>query len=536
MKKVILLCMFFVLLLASQFARAQGLENFNNYGETSNVYHDSTFVGQDGSTWHYYQCRGDSAIVAPTPTLGKARTPVAEITSGTINGGCGILSFQYKQVFSTGVSLDVFVNGLLVKTVTSSGQQGVVLESGDITVNQSGGFVLDLKQTSTNSGQVAIDNIQWTASSGGPLPEPSDYPTLFAAAAGPYKVTLSWTDAAGTQPPTAYLVKASISSTITDPVDGVPVADDPDLSDGVATVNVLQGGQGYLFTGLPINTQYFFKVYPYTNTGANINFKTDGTVPSANATTPNLTIINSAYFDDFSFDNWTPYSVTGDQVWVIDSIHGFSPQACAKISGYAGGNFENEDWLISPKLDFTHSTNQMFSFMSAYNYTGNLIEVKISTDFNGDSDPNTATWTNLTATLSPGGWAYTASGDIDVSAFTGNNVYIAFKYTSTASASTTWELDNLLVTGVAPAAVHETGRNEFNIYPNPTQGMIRLEFNKPAERQIEILSVVGNTVLSKTTDRSSAQFDLSNLPKGIYLVRISDDNGSNPAIKKVILK
>ena len=149
MKKVLLLCLFFALVLASQYTKAQGLENFNNFAETSNVYHDSTFVGQDGSVWSYFQCRGDSVIVAPSPTLGKNRTPVSEVKSGSIAGGCGVLSFQYKQVFSTGVSLDVYVNSIKYKTVTSTSEEGVVKNSGDITINTSGSFSLDFVQTST---------------------------------------------------------------------------------------------------------------------------------------------------------------------------------------------------------------------------------------------------------------------------------------------------------------------------------------------------------------------------------------------------
>ncbi len=142
---------------------ASGMENFTNYLETTNVYRNGTFLGQDGSSWLYYQCRGDSVIAAPSPTLGKGRTPTAEVTSGTISNGCGTLSFDYKQVFSSGVALNVFVNGNLVYTATTSGEQGIVKNSGPVTVNVAGNFILDFKQQSTTSGQVCIDNISYTS-------------------------------------------------------------------------------------------------------------------------------------------------------------------------------------------------------------------------------------------------------------------------------------------------------------------------------------------------------------------------------------
>jgi len=536
MKKVLLLCLFFALVLASQYTKAQGLENFNNFAETSNVYHDSTFVGQDGSVWSYFQCRGDSVIVAPTPTLGKNRTPVSEVKSGSIAGGCGVLSFQYKQVFSTGVSLDVYVNSIKYKTVTSTSEEGVVKNSGDITINTSGSFILDFVQTSTNSGQVAIDNITWTGYTAGPLPEPTDYPASFTATPGGYKVTLTWTDAAGVQPPTSYLIKASTANNITLPVDGVPEPNSPTFVGGKAAMNILQGVQTYTFTGLPVNTPFFFEIFPYTNSGTLVNYKTAGGAPSANATTPNISVISKTNFDDYTFNGWKGYSVTGAQVWTVDSTHGYSTPACGKMSGYLAGNLVNEDWFYSPPLDFTNYTNPVFSFMSAYNYAGDPLVVKISTNYDGVSDPNTASWTDLAATLSPGGWAYTPSGDIDISGYSGNNVRLAFKYTSSATAASTWEIDDLLITGVRLVGVQEINSNEFSIYPNPSQGIVNLKFSNTEKKQIEVYSILGNSVYSETTSKGSVQLNLTDLNKGVYFIKISDQNGSTLITKKMILQ
>ena len=156
---------------AFQISYGQGVENFNNYPETSNAYHDGTFTGQDGSTWQYFQCRGDSVIIAPSPTLGKNRTPISEVKSGSISNGCGTLSFDYKQPFTSAVSLNVYVNNIMVYTATTSaGEQGLVKHSGPITVNQSGQFIIDFIQASTASGQVTIDNITWTAYESTPPP------------------------------------------------------------------------------------------------------------------------------------------------------------------------------------------------------------------------------------------------------------------------------------------------------------------------------------------------------------------------------
>lgn len=144
-----------------------GVENFNNYVGTSGTFSDGTFLGQDGSTWSYSQCRSDRAIVVPSPCLAKGRNPTGKVVSGSISTGCGTLNFDYKQGFSTAVNLNVFVNDLLVANVTSPGgstDTANVHNSGQIFVNIPGSFVLKFKQAdSLTSGQVTIDNVSWTS-------------------------------------------------------------------------------------------------------------------------------------------------------------------------------------------------------------------------------------------------------------------------------------------------------------------------------------------------------------------------------------
>ncbi|TRZ71047.1 MAG: T9SS C-terminal target domain-containing protein [Bacteroidetes bacterium] len=538
MKKVLLLSLFLSLIFVVQNARSQGLENFNNYPETSNAYHNGTFTGQDGSTWSYNQCRGDSAINAPTPTMGKNRTPTGEVFSGTIHGGCGTLNFDYKQVFSTSVSLDVYVNGILLTTVTTTNEQGIIKNSGTINVNTAGDFVFDFKQNSTAAGQCAIDNISWTGNST-VLPEPTNYPTNFTATPGYFKIILTWTDATGGQAPTSYLVRGSSSNNIVAPVDGTPVADDPNLVDGSAALNILQGVHTCMFTGLLSSTPYYFAIYPYTNSGGLIDYKTDGTAPAANATTPNGVIIFHRDFNDRLLSPMIAKNIQGpNQFWLIDTIHGTSSSGCATMSGYLGGvYFVNEDWLITPAMNFDLYTNEVLNFMSSYNYTGNSLSVKISNTYDGSGDPNSFTWTDLTPILSPGGWIWTNSGDLDVSGVNGTGVYIAFKYTSTATASSTWELDDILVLGTPVVGIGEkTNSTDFTISPNPSQGMVKLAFNGKGNKEINIMNVTGNKVFQETTDLMIRNIDLTNLSSGIYFVQVTDVSTSKISVKKLIIR
>jgi hypothetical protein len=63
------------------------------------------------------------------------------------------------------------------------------------------------------------------------------------------------------------LIKASDSLPISAPVDGGTVSPDSDLSDGAAEVVVAAGVGSFSFSGLLAETEYFFEIFPYTDSG-----------------------------------------------------------------------------------------------------------------------------------------------------------------------------------------------------------------------------------------------------------------------------
>ena len=115
--------------------------------------------------------------------------------------------------------------------------------------------------------------------------EPSNHVNDFTAT--PFsasQIDLSWTENDGTQPPDGYLILASTGE-ITDPTDGTEPSDDTDLTDGEGIMHVAHGSSSYSFSNCSASTTYNFQIYPYTNSGDLINYKTDGTVPSDDTTT-----------------------------------------------------------------------------------------------------------------------------------------------------------------------------------------------------------------------------------------------------------
>ncbi len=370
----------------------------------------------------------------------------------------------------------------------------------------------------------------------GVSPEPSNYPTNFSAQAAGGGIDLGWTDATGSQLPNAYIVLASTSDNIEAPVDGTPVDDDPDLTDGDGALNVAFGDEMCSFNNLQGNTTYYFKIYPYTNGGSNIDFKTDGTAPSASATTADVVTIEAENFDN-SWGNWQTISVTGAEVWDRNNSYGINGTACARMSGYDGGAHQNEDWLISPAMNFDNYTGETLSFQNAKNYTGPDLQVMVSNDFDGQ-DPTTATWNVLNYTLSGGSWEWTPSGDIDISSVNGTAVYVGFKFTSTDQESATWEVDDIKITGAGPSSINDAnGINAtFSIFPNPASTLVNISTSSPHLLVMEIISLTGAVMTEKQEFRKNTVADVSSLPAGLYLIRFSNAEGDQRIEKLLIEK
>ncbi|MBZ0241632.1 MAG: choice-of-anchor J domain-containing protein, partial [Bacteroidales bacterium] len=280
-------------------------------------------------------------------------------------------------------------------------------------------------------------------------PEPTNYPTAFAAEAEDVGIRLNWTDATGAQLPDAYLV---IGETIVTkdanfdlPVDGTPVANNTDISLGYIAWNVPYGQATHLFSNLEAGTTYHFAIFPYTNLGENIDYKNSAGYPEATAETSDVIVLLNEPFDS-SLGVMSTYDVLGEQEWT-HAVYG--DDQFAKMSGFAGGAQDNEDWLISPALDFTDLEKANLSFRTAYNYDGNPLQLMVSNDYDGISNPNDFTWTDLTNQFdwSAGGFEWAESGAVDILSYASPNIYVAFKYTSTTSGASTWEVDYVRVIG-----------------------------------------------------------------------------------------
>ena len=359
-----------------------------------------------------------------------------------------------------------------------------------------------------------------------PDPEPSNYPTQFTALADGVDAYVVWEDAIGAQLPSKYLVLASTGS-ITVPVDGTPVPDS-DLAK-----NVPYGLNGIVFEGLQPNTTYHFAIFPYTNSGANIDYKTDGSYPTATATTEEVYVLLYEDFDD-GLGVFTAYNAYGDQEWHQGTHQGTT---YANMNGYAeGAAHQNEDWLIGfVEIPNGISFNEIWvDFSTAMKFDGDPLRVAISTDYDGISDPSDFEWEDITDAFdySTGNYEWVESGVFDVADIVASHsFYIAFIYTSNDEAAASWEIDYVRVIGQDMVGVNENEATMVSLYPNPASEQV--SFVLDSDAQVSVFDMTGRKVSMVNVAAGNAQLNVSELESGVYFVNFRYANGSTAVSKFV---
>jgi len=501
----------------------------NNWDHVENITQESTIV-HDG----LYSARHQSA--SGTQDFGH------EYITGITEGASYTLSYYYydndpnakTRVWSKFMDAGGATVGTTIESDYSTDSPNWVLYTNDV-IAPAGAtqFYLEVRvyKEAAEGGYVYYDDFNFVGDQT-VYPEPTNYPTSFGSEVTALSINLNWVDAVGGQLPRAYLVKGVKDGTaVVPPVDGVVEPDDTDWTDGAAALNVDFGVENVVFDNLAGDQTYTFYIYPYTNAAANIDYKTDGTAPETSATTENATIISYENFAS-GLGVWTPYSVIGDQEWFQDEFGGVT---FAKVSGYQGQPYANEDWLISPMLNLSLYEDVLFSFTTAANYTGPDLELYYSNDYDGSGDPTDFTWNSITdeAAWSAGSWVWTPSGDIELDAYGSASFYLGFRFTSTETESATWELTECRAMGILKTDILQNKTIELQVYPNPATDFVQVVSNENAT--MEIVNLMGQKVLSQSVMTGSNTVSVNELKSGVYFVRVAYADGIT-AINKIIVR
>ena len=96
------------------------------------------------------------------------------------------------------------------------------------------------------------------------------------------------------------------------------------------------------------------------------------------------------------------------------------------------------------------------------------------------------------------------------------------------------DLDNSLpenwTLGYDLTKISEIANNQFNVYPNPTKGILFVEtlhtMSLTQSSKYHITNLIGQTVLSGSLTAETQQIDISRLPSGIYILNLRIKDGS----------
>jgi hypothetical protein len=96
-----------------------------------------------------------------------------------------------------------------------------------------------------------------------------------------------------------------------------------------------------------------------------------------------------------------------------------------------------------------------------------------------------------------------------------------------------WETPIYITTNVSTT---EAIDNSIKVYPNPTTGEVYIDFPANSTTDISVYNIIGDKIddiAIETSGMNQSKIDLSNQPKGIYLIRIQ--NGETVSTEKVVL-
>jgi len=101
-------------------------------------------------------------------------------------------------------------------------------------------------------------------------------------------------------------------------------------------------------------------------------------------------------------------------------------------------------------------------------------------------------------------------------------------------------IDTIDILGDACAGLPENKTNSFSLYPNPNTGEFNIQFGDKVTGNItlRVVSATGNVLISRTMEVNQPgqieSFNLSQLSRGVYYVRIESHTGS--AVQKLVIK
>lgn len=262
-------------------------------------------------------------------------------------------------------------------------------------------------------------------------------------------------------------------------------------------------------------------------------------------------------------DFWTTYNPQNNGTFQLSSTVGLSSSKSAMIPNFTQTGTANLDELISNSVDLsaiTATTDVTLSFRFSYRKKATANAEKLYVLMTGNCGE---TWeirksiqgSSLSSIVSTSAWTPTTDADwttVHVTNISSTywNENFKFKFRFEGSGGNNLYLDNINLYNAGPSDTligSQLGNvaqidhlNNLNIYPNPTDNEINIEYSaiNSSKTIIKIIDVLGKEVDQKTILSAAGNnlvvIGTDHLSSGIYNVNISVD-GTN-YIKQIIVK
>ena len=162
-------------------------------------------------------------------------------------------------------------------------------------------------------------------------------------------------------------------------------------------MNISYGTNQYTFSSLTSSSAYYFRVYSYNGDGTSRNYKTDGTIPSVNATTLSGSQITALAEWDFSTQSnfgTSPLSTSSQNANV--TVGGLTRgSGFGSLSGTAAGSaWGATNFTSSGTLNGEIAANKFFTFSitSNTNYNLSLTDIAAHNIRRSGTGPSTGQW------------------------------------------------------------------------------------------------------------------------------------------------
>ena len=293
----------------------------------------------------------------------------------------------------------------------------------------------------------------------------------------------------------------------------------------VYTVNNASEWGSKIAVGGKVTLVGAYTLYTNSNTGTSTPEVVDADIESFEGGSSETPAGDAIYSESFASGqgDWTienknlPEGLSA--VWAYNEQY-----KCMLASGYSNNeNFDSESWLISPVIDLAGQNEAYLEFDQALNFFSDIATAKKQAVVKIREE--NGSWTDLNIPQYPTAlsWAFLNSGSIDIKAYAGKKIQIAFVYISTSAKAGSWEVNNVKIVKEAAvvesfpadvtivindvkssfvAATHDTYKGGFSMTKDGiTIGYYKHASTSDAVAATDIVKVYKSSVLCIKTDR-----------------------------------